>query len=214
LGIPEAEIDHYCFLQGQLSFLRDPWKAADKVLEKARHDTSPPEVDPEQTPVPIPPPPSSLLTSFLDSVENSVGEEGIRSMPFLHRSPNGRVVFAALVLDNGNQVFKVVVETLRSEHPTEFVFGIDRYVTPDLRSKQGIEFKDFVTVIWYHESQFYVGIINYRPASAPEGVLVRPIDWNNRYWNALLRTHAGEVPILQKALGESVTVTPTTPIEA
>lgn len=186
MNLPQATREDICFQFGRMCFGRtDLWEVFDRVYPQAVELAESLALRKDWAGIPVPqevPAPTVLLTSFLLFARRSVGEEGVYPLPYLRQAAGGDVTVEALAV-NGGEALTHVVEQLRKNPPTEFVFGIDMTAAPD----QGIEFQDFLAVIWYVGGQFLSGVINYEREGVSEIPAFREIDWNNNYWNHGIR---------------------------
>lgn len=180
-----------CFVFGRMCFGKaDPWTVFDKMLAACEkvHQQMLTESAWASTPIPQDvPPPSKLLTDWLCNAKSARGDKGVYPQVFWHQDPDGQTTIEALAI-NGDEAFDRAIAVFRTIHPTEFVLGVDMQALPN----QGLEFNDFLAVIWYTNDQFYTGVINYQLSTAtpPEGETepaFRPIQWDNNFWNHYLR---------------------------
>lgn len=143
-----------------------------------------------------PPPPTRLLRDYLDQVKSFCGAEGVYPQPFLQQDVNGSITLTAIAADGG-MCLDLAEKVLASGQVAELIFGLDRSAVPG----QGLEFDDFVTVVWYVDGEFYTAVIDYKPAEDEADVVIREPNWNNNWWNNEMRD--GLLPMLRKALGEA-----------
>ena len=200
-GFDEETISQTNFTLGRLCMGRDPWEAFDKMWAKVERDA---EIKAERvaygdTPVLQPgrPEPSKLFLEYLGQVSGFCGDAGIFPQPMLWTNPEGKLTMEAIAAD-GNTVFKRAIEALTEGSATELVFGMDRSAAPG----QGLEFNDFLTVVWYVNGNFYTAIIDYVPHEEEAGQIIREPNWNNNFWNNQLREEGSIIKSLQKALND------------
>ncbi len=113
---------------------------------------------------------------FFEIVTLAIDEAGLHPAPGLARFPDGRSEFAMIV--EPETAYQWFWRKIRKEEAREVIFGLDRYTEPN----QGTEFADVITVVqWraFPASGIRIGVINYKP----EPRIVRPIDWNNKFWD-------------------------------
>ena len=193
-GMDEDSASEWGFILGRACFGRAPWEAFDLVLAKVVGDADKQQKMKLWASTPfeqVVPEPSKLLTEFFDYARSCVGDEGVFPQPmFVQREG---LTIEALAVDGG-AVFKRGIEHAGDSEVTEMVFSVDMSSRPD----QGLEFDDFLGVVWLYEGQLYSGVINYETG---EGNAFRPIDWHNDYWNHSL--HDYPIAKMKEARDES-----------
>lgn len=144
---------------------------------------------------------TDALEHFLRGCRTICSDTGVYPQQMYVRTVDGEIEMHALAMD-GNSVFNHVANRFRQGDVAELIYGLDRAALPG----QGLEFNDFITVVWYHEGSFYTGVINYVPSDDPARQVWRDIDWDNEFWNHQLITK--EVARLRQVLGMLLPVTP------
>lgn len=183
-GFPEEDIEPVCFMLGRLCMGRDPWaafdllwkKVEDDLAEKERRKTYADTVVEQHVPEA-----TDLFTEYLTQVQGFCGDKGIFPQPLLYRDLEGKLTLMAVAAD-GNECVRHARKALK-EGVEEMVFGLDRSAAPG----QGLEFNDFVTVVWYVGGEFYTAVINYVPAEDKADQIIRDPDWANNWWNNQMR---------------------------
>jgi hypothetical protein len=203
IGVPDAERESICFNFGRMCFGRtNLWELFDRVYPQAVERAELLARRKDWAGISVPqeiPPPTALLTGFLMCAKNSVGEEGVFPLLYHRQAADGGVTIEALAI-SGAATIKRVATQLAEDPPVEFVFAVDMSAKPD----QGIEFQDFLAVVWYINGQFLTGVINYEREGVSENPAFREIDWNNNYWNHGIREQF--IPQMQAALGSKSVV--------
>ena len=129
--------------------------------------------------------PEQLINSAMRWVECTVKSGGVNHFClFLERENQRKLNVCALDLQP-QECIGFFWEQITFAKCSAIVMGLDRYANPN----QGTEFDDLYTLFcwWddpklkYHES-VKVGVINYQK----EPLIVRPIDWDNAYWNPIM----------------------------
>jgi len=198
-GFGDQEIHDTCFTLGRLCFGREPWAAFDLMWAGAQRNAEARKRQATYADTPVDqdvPEPTPLFTEYLGQVRHFCGAEGVFPQPLLHRDTEGKVAFVAVAAD-GMVCLRQAKEALKTGTVEELVFGMDRSARPG----QGLEFNDFITVVWYVGGEFYTAVINYKPAEDEDDRIFRLPDWNNNWWNNELR--AALVPELQAVLEAS-----------
>lgn len=148
---------------------------------------------------------STALEVFMRLVESSIDEKGIYPPHMIMMRSDGTFDLAALAIEpmQGMQMFAaktlmtLPMDVSKIEKPNikagseyqSVIYGLDRYT----RADQGTEFASVLTC-WLFErddtspvlnirDQYRFGVINYQH----EPRIVRPMDFNNEFWNAHLR---------------------------
>lgn len=153
------------------------WKKIEEALaEKKRRETY--GTTPVEQSVPEP---TDLFIAYIGQVRGFCGEAGIFPQPLLYKDPEGKITMVAVAAD-GAECVRQAKEALRGG-AEEIVFGLDRSAAPG----QGLEFNDFVTVVWFVGGEFYTAVINYVPAEDEADQIIRDPDWNNNWWNNQMR---------------------------
>lgn len=187
IGMPDEGAEQLCFSFGSLCFGRtDLWPLFDRILAHGEEQMKLLSQRKEWSEVPVPqdvPEPTDLLTSWFDYARRSVVPEGVYPLPYVKRNPDGQIVFSALAVSSADAMTHVVEDLKKGVTPSEFVLGIDMSAVPG----QGIEFDDFLAVVWYVDGKFFSGVVNYQREGTSPDPAFRPIDWNNNYWNHSLR---------------------------
>lgn len=193
----DAEAEDILFKLGRICMGRDPWDAFDKMwvhveglkADKVRRKTY--ATTPVEQAVPEP---TKLFIDYLSQVQGFCGEEGVFPQPMLWSDTDDKVTMNAIAA-NGNVCVDQAIEALEGGTVVELIMGMDRSASPG----QGLEFNDFITVVWYVGGQFYTAVIDYKPAAEEADQVIREPNWNNNWWNNQMKDTL--VPRLQKALG-------------
>jgi hypothetical protein len=197
-GFDDDEVENACFSLGRLCFGRDRWEAFDLMWAKVQADSEEEERRKTYGDTPVEqavPEPTDLLTDYLRQVRVLCGDKGVYPQPLLYRDTEGQITMCAVAADGGHCV-KVARDALARGDVEEMVFGLDRSARPG----QGLEFDDFVSMVWYVGGDFYTAVINYVPAAAEGDRIIRDPDWDNNWWNNQMR--AGLLPSLRAAIKE------------
>jgi hypothetical protein len=193
----DDEAQHLLFTLGRVCMGRDPWDAFDKMWVRVQSDLKIKTARKTYADTPVEqalPEPTALLQDYLGQVRSFCGDRGIFPQPLLWRDTEGKVTMAAIAAD-GNHAFKTATEAFEGGTVQELVFGMDRSAAPG----QGLEFNDFVTMVWYVGGEFYTAVIDYVPAEDEADQIIREPNWNNNWWNNEMRDTI--IPAFQKALG-------------
>ena len=137
------------------------------------------------------------LDEFTDNFHRYVAcmmdKDGFRFAP-LHAVDRSGDLTAAMIDLPPKQIYQyfwsIVTGMEKSiERPEFVILGLDRSTRPG----QGTEFADVLTcVCWWDDPEinwgrsFRTGVINYQY----EPRVVRPWDWNNAFWNAIITNEA------------------------
>jgi hypothetical protein len=192
----ESAIEANCFSLGRACLGRDPWDAFDLLWARIEKDIRYVEAKKDFGHIAIVqdvPKPTKMLTDYLSQVKQCCGEKGIFPQPLLCEASTGQMTMM-MVADNGHACAKQAKEALR-KGAKEMVFGMDRSAVPD----QGLEFNDFVTLIWYVDKKFYTAVIDYVPAEDEDDQIIREPNWDNNWWNNHLAFQL--LPDLREAAG-------------
>jgi hypothetical protein len=198
MGHSEGTAEDACFKMGRMVATgRDPWDVVDRFIPQLEQLAERAKQKAEWAETAVPqdvPGPTDLFNAWFNMAKNSVGEEGVYPQQFHRQASDGGIVVEALAI-NGNDAMRLAIERLETEDVAEFVLGIDMSAAPD----QGIEFEDFLGVIWFVNGEFYSGVLNYQTTKV-ENPAFRDVDWDNNYWNNGLRDHP--ITKMQEALAE------------
>lgn len=184
-GASEAFCHRCCEAFGKACFGREAWAAFDLLFPKALEAL---EADarkelwadtPFEQNVPEP---SPALQEFFNYAKGFRGAEGVFPQPGLVDRGDKRALESMAV--DGMTVYKRMIESAGDPEVTELVYAVDMSSKPG----QGLEFDDFLGVVWMYEGRFYSGVINYETGE-DEDLAFRPIDWNNNYWNHSLHEY-------------------------
>jgi hypothetical protein len=207
MGAPSAFVKDACFTFGRFCLGRDAWAAFDLFFPKCEADVKNLTDKKSWAGVAVVqdvPPASDLLNEWWSMAKRARGDRGVFPQMFLLREHSNNVSIHALAL-NGSAAINSALVTIQVANPAEFVLGIDMSAVPG----QGLEFGDFLAVVWYLDGQFYTGVVDYQvsTASPPTGETepaFRPIRWDNNYWNHSLREKS-PIPAMVKALEKANT---------
>ena len=191
-------VEEFCFTLGRMCFGRDIWEAFDIMWAKVGKAVKERERRKTYADTPVEqkvPEPTDLLREYLIQVRTFCGEKGIYPQPLLYQDTENKLTMVTVAAD-GNLCAKQARETLAKGDVKELVFGIDRTSEPD----QGLEFDDFVSVVWYVGGEFYTATINYVPAEDEDNQIIRDPDWDNNFWNNQMRDEL--LPSLRSAIKE------------
>lgn len=197
-GFSEKEIGDTGSTLSRVCQGRDPWVAFDLLWKRIQSDLEKMERRKTYGDTPVEqavPEPTELFQSYLSQIRTFCGDEGIYPQPLVYRDTEDKITMVAVAAE-GNTCVRHAREALAKEDVAELVFGMDRSAAPG----QGLEFDDFVTVVWYVGGEFYTAVINYKPAEDEDDQIIREPDWNNNWWNNQLKDNL--LPVLQKALPE------------
>lgn len=193
-GFPASYIEDRCFTFGRMCFGRDPWQALDKMLpivEDTIQEMATRKAWADQPVAQDVPAPTPLLEEFWKSAKNFRGEKGVHPSVLIWRDDATPSLMTHMALDlNGRQVFEQAIEVFQQDKPAEMAFGVDMTAIEG----QGLEFDDFLAVVWYVDGRFFTGVVDYQKSTdtPPEGETepsFRPIRWDNNYWNHSLRDY-------------------------
>lgn len=122
---------------------------------------------------------SKLVETFYRMAETAIDRVGVYPQIAI-AVIDGQTNVMSLALD-GYEVWRAVNRLFAPDRPAvqELVFGLDRSTKPG----QGTEFADVLTLLHYDGKTWTPGVINYQDQPR----VVRPIDWDNPFWNAQLR---------------------------
>ncbi len=123
---------------------------------------------------------SKVLKSFYELVCLAIDEKGVYPQLGYARHQDGTNTMLSYMMD-GPGVFKTVSLLMRDEakQVVEMAFAVDRVT----REGQGTEFADVLTGGWWDGVKWVPFVINYRN----EPRIVREIDWDNTFWNAIMQ---------------------------
>lgn len=130
-----------------------------------------------------------VVESFESYIPNLIDNKGIHPAPMVVLLDEDRWELQALDLDF-DQILQHFCTRIIDSEVAAAIVGIDRTTRPG----QGTEFADVLTCILYERAdssilevrvrdQFRYGVINYQHKPR----IVRPIDWDNSFWNEQLR---------------------------
>ena len=212
LGAPETFRKEWCFKYGQLCFGRDIWDVFDRVIARCEAQIRGVTERQEWVDVPVPqdvPELTDLVQDWWGVCRRSADSQGVYPQQCLVGLSDDTRIFMAMAMD-GNEAFHRLIELFRRPDLdiTECIFGIDMTAM----AGQGLEFNDFLAVVWFREETFYTGVLNYTVPEEGEPIF-REIDWTNNYWNHSLRDFP--IPDLKQALVDRViAITRATPFGA
>jgi hypothetical protein len=197
LPFTEEEVESITFNLGRACLGRDPWVAFDLMWEKrvqADLETKEQRKTWADTPVEqAVPEPSKMLIDYLSQIQGFCGEEGVFPQPMLWNTTDDKLTMEAIAAD-GNVVCDRAVEAIGTGTVKELVMGMDRSASPG----QGLEFNDFITVVWYVGGEFYTAVIDYKPGADEADQVIREPNWHNNWWNHQMQDTL--VPRLREAL--------------
>jgi hypothetical protein len=134
---------------------------------------------------------SEIIDMFEKYIATSIDEKGIYPNPMISLDLDGKITVAALAL-NAEPSIQEFMNQICFKSSREAILGLDRIT----REGQGTEFGDVLTCFYWKDRSaedlpeaekswdkwFKVGVINYQH----EPRIVRPIDWNNKFWSERL----------------------------
>jgi hypothetical protein len=120
----------------------------------------------------------AMLPTFLDP-------DGFLRPPLLALHHNDTITMACMAIPQEMIFSTAMSQFLTDLTVKELVFGIDRYTQPG----QGTKYNDVFTIFWWQGERtenmgFRFGVVNYRPLPHK---IIEPIDWNNAFWNIMLK---------------------------
>jgi hypothetical protein len=126
-------------------------------------------------------PVQSLPQYFWKVVEGFIEPDGFHQHG-VSRDRQGKTTMYNIHHINPEMVHVTMVSQTIVATTLELVYGLDRFVLPG----QPAELTDIVTAAWWKRGRGWkFGVIPYRP---PPDKLVLPWDWNNRFWNDIMRS--------------------------
>lgn len=128
---------------------------------------------------------TKLLTNFLDINASSLDEGGIYPIMCMFRNKADEITCASMAVAG----LTIATDTMRSVSKllqngmVECAFGIDQSFKKD----QGLQFhaEDFLSIFYWDGERFWYGVMQYYFSEKSKGV--HPVDWDNKYWNTMLR---------------------------
>ena len=140
---------------------------------------------------------SDVVETFEGLVEGMIDAEGIYPFPAYYIDSNDERCVASLAMDNAQICVDWFWSTILTSNARELIFGVDRETRPN----QGTEFADVLTCAYYVQCgdteairdnyRINIGVINYQH----EPRIVRPIDWDNRFWRRQLLNELNSSPV-------------------
>jgi hypothetical protein len=130
--------------------------------------------------------PQELLDKFVNHVNVTMDKRGVYPTPVMYRDLDDGLNVSALLSDmSPRQCLEYFWSIPCLAQGKAVIMGIDRFTQPG----QGTEFRDVLTLfLWWDDpaitwyDSYKVGVINYQ--NKPR--IVRPIDWDNAFWNKQL----------------------------
>lgn len=129
-----------------------------------------------------------LVEHFEKYIASVIDKKGIWPHAMVVEKADGTMSMHALDLNPDQCWMHFINATTLDKAVSAAIMGLDRTTRPG----QGTEFADVLTCVLYEPSpaleyrvrdQFRFGVINYQH----EPRIVRPMDWNNEFWNRQLR---------------------------
>lgn len=135
---------------------------------------------------------------------NAVDEKGIYPFPMVAIKMDGTIEMSALALP-GTEAREQFLRKIVKREAKVVMFGIDRTTKPG----QGTEFADvFTCALWEARKDEFgpgewrewirIGVINYQ--NDPR--VVRPIDWENEFWNKRFKAELDDLKLFRISTGE------------
>lgn len=122
-------------------------------------------------------PEKPLTTIYHDWVSASISEEGISLPQALSLEKNGALTVFALAVEV-EQAYRLMARHWAVERPRELIFAFDRFTKPG----QGTTLGDVMAGWFFGQNGFLPFVIEYQHHPR----IVKPIVWNNAFWNAAL----------------------------
>jgi hypothetical protein len=146
-----------------------------------------------------------VVKAFHDMASISIDERGIYPLPMVAMLKGGAMEVSYLDLPPRDAMGTFVRKIVKREVDA-IMFGLDRSTKPG----QGTEFADVLTcALWgggeWSEpggwrGRIRVGVINYQH----EPRIVRPIDWDNEFWNGKVIEEMGNLKAMRRSTGQEI----------
>jgi hypothetical protein len=146
------------------------------------------------------------VEAFEQFCSGAVDEKGIYPFPMVSILTDGTMEMAALAIPPKDAIEQFMRKIVKREAKA-VIIGLDRMTKPG----QGTEFADVLTcVLWEAQKDefgpgewrewFKVGVINYQN----EPRIVRPIDWENEFWDKAFRDELANLTLKRRSTGEEL----------
>jgi hypothetical protein len=129
--------------------------------------------------------PVDLVERYEQTLAVMIDDDGFPRPPLLALHHDETVTMATMAVP-AEQIFQLASDRFIGDLTVkEVIFGVDRFTKPG----QGTKYRDVLTVFHWageygEDGGFRFGVVNYRPGS---NKIIEPIDWNNAFWNDIMR---------------------------
>jgi len=146
------------------------------------------------------------VEAFEQFCAGAVEEKGIYPFPMVAITNDGTMEMSALALAPMEAIEQFMRKIVKREVKA-IIIGLDRTTRPG----QGTEFADVLTcALWEAQKDEFgpgewrewikIGVINYQV----EPRIVRPMDWENEYWDKTVKAELANLTLKRRSTGEEL----------